>query len=419
MDGSGGNDSLPTLLPQLLADMPGLLDAVSDALARVDPGYADYLVRCREEVLPAARLAVQHLVADAAECLDGTRSVSSTALRRPEERAAMVLFEEVGRDQWRQGLPLRRLLSAYQLGGRVGWRRLSAVAVRAGLPAEELAALAEAAFRLLDQLSAATIAGYVDEQAQTAAAREQLRDALAERLVSDRAGSASVQEAARAAGWALPAQAAVVFVRADDEEGREHLARLVPPGLFLRQPSLPGVIVPDPAGPGQRARLVEALRGTTALIGPTVTLADLPESAQVTEAAARTLDPRVQGESPLFVVEHLDALIVHRDRRLLAALRTDCLRPLEGAAPASRDALRQTLRSWLVQMGNRHAVAEELGIHPQTVRYRLGRLHELFGPALADPDCRLRLLLALGWEANLGAAPAERATDGPPGRRSG
>jgi DNA-binding PucR family transcriptional regulator len=419
VDSSGGNASLTTLLPQLLTDMPVLLDEVGGALARLDPGYAEYLVRYREEVLPAARLAVQHLVGDAVECLDGTRPVSSTTLGRPEERAAMGLFEEVGRDQWRQGLPVRRLLSAYQFGGRVGWRHLSAVAVRAGLPAEELAALAEAAFRLLDEISAATIAGFVDEQAQSAAARERLREALAERLVSDRAGSASVQEAARAAGWALPAQAAVVFVRADDEAGCERLARLVPPGLFLRQPSLQGVIVPDPAGPGRRQRLVEALRGTTALIGPTVTLADLPQSAQVTEAAARTLDPRGQGESPLFVVEHLDALIVHRDRRLLTALRTDCLRPLEGAAPASRDALRQTLRSWLVQMGNRHAVAAELGIHPQTVRYRLGRLHELFGPALEDPACRLRLLLALGWDPDPGAPAATGAADGLAARRPG
>jgi hypothetical protein len=49
-------------------------------------------------------------------------------------------------------------------------------------------------------------------------------------------------------------------------------------------------------------------------------------------------------------------------------------------------------------MGNRRAVSEELGVHPQTVRYRLGRVRELFGPVLDDPAARLRLLLALGWE---------------------
>jgi DNA-binding PucR family transcriptional regulator len=40
-------------------------------------------------------------------------------------------------------------------------------------------------------------------------------------------------------------------------------------------------------------------------------------------------------------------------------------------------------------------VAERLGVHPQTARYRLGRLRELFGDDLADPDRRFWLELAL------------------------
>jgi sugar diacid utilization regulator len=39
-----------------------------------------------------------------------------------------------------------------------------------------------------------------------------------------------------------------------------------------------------------------------------------------------------------------------------------------------------------------------LHIHPRTVRYRLGRLHELFGPELDEPGPRRRLFLALTWE---------------------
>jgi DNA-binding PucR family transcriptional regulator len=48
-------------------------------------------------------------------------------------------------------------------------------------------------------------------------------------------------------------------------------------------------------------------------------------------------------------------------------------------------------------MGDRQAVAAELHVHPQTVRYRLARLHELFGAELDDPETRLRLTLALAW----------------------
>jgi hypothetical protein len=342
---------------------------------------------------------------------------------------AFAVFEELGREQWRRDQPVRLLLSAYQLGGRVTWRRIAAVAVRQSLPTGALVALAEALFRLVDEISAATISGFVEEQAQSASERERLRDVLAERLLSDRADSAVVARAAHAAGWSLPAEAAVVLLRPDDEPGREILGRMTPTSLLLRHTPVPGAIVPDPDAPGSRQRLAALLRGTTAVVGPTVPLAQLPESARVAQVAAQTLDVGT-GNGPLFAADHLDAIIVHRDRRLLDALREDQLRPLLAASPASRSALRQTLRSWLVNMGNRRAVSEELGVHPQTVRYRLGRVRELFGPVLDDPAARLRLLLALGWEPGpealvpqLGdpvpdAGHADSGTAGPRSRRS-
>jgi DNA-binding PucR family transcriptional regulator len=40
-------------------------------------------------------------------------------------------------------------------------------------------------------------------------------------------------------------------------------------------------------------------------------------------------------------------------------------------------------------------VAERLLVHPQTVRYRMGQLRDLFGEHLDDPDARFELALAL------------------------
>jgi DNA-binding PucR family transcriptional regulator len=48
-------------------------------------------------------------------------------------------------------------------------------------------------------------------------------------------------------------------------------------------------------------------------------------------------------------------------------------------------------------MGDRQAIAEELSIHPQTVRYRMAQLKELYGDRLDDPRSRARLFLALEW----------------------
>jgi DNA-binding PucR family transcriptional regulator len=51
-------------------------------------------------------------------------------------------------------------------------------------------------------------------------------------------------------------------------------------------------------------------------------------------------------------------------------------------------------------------MARELHVHPQTVRYRLAQLRELFGERLDDPDARFELALAL--RAVGAVSPTER-----------
>ncbi|MCZ2815999.1 PucR family transcriptional regulator [Modestobacter sp. VKM Ac-2984] len=416
---------LVRLLPALLAGVPDMLAGVTRALAEVDQGYADFLARGRAEAVPSAELAIRRLVWGAEQASRPDRSGAAApppdgrrAEGPPGDEEIWSLFGELGREQRRCDLPVGDLLSAYQAGGRAAWRHIAATAVAGRLPAAALAALAEELFSLVDHLGAVTIAGYVAEQVGAADLREELRDALAERLLSDRADGGAVEVAARRANWPLPAGAAVVFVQPDDHAGRQSLARLGSDCLQLRRTPLPGAIVPDLAAPGRRKRLEAALRGCTALVGPVVELRRLPESARLAEAAVRTLPPRRPEDGPVFVDEHLDTLIVHRDPELLEALRQQVLRPLAEAAPASQEALRQTLRSWLTHMGNRRAVADELGIHPQTVRYRLGRLQELFGPALEDPAGRLQMLLALAWEPTCPDTPRRSAPPAGTARRT-
>ena len=57
--------------------------------------------------------------------------------------------------------------------------------------------------------------------------------------------------------------------------------------------------------------------------------------------------------------------------------------------------LEATLRAWLDHQGRVEETAAALGIHPQTVRYRLAQLRERFGTRLDDPDGRFGLALAL------------------------
>jgi DNA-binding PucR family transcriptional regulator len=87
----------------------------------------------------------------------------------------------------------------------------------------------------------------------------------------------------------------------------------------------------------------------------------------------------------------------NRDEVPLAALCRHYLAPLAALPEPTRDRLLETLKSWLMNRGNRKAVAGELHVHPQTLRYRLTQLRELFDSALDNPATRAALLLALAW----------------------
>jgi DNA-binding PucR family transcriptional regulator len=58
----------------------------------------------------------------------------------------------------------------------------------------------------------------------------------------------------------------------------------------------------------------------------------------------------------------------------------------------------ETLGAWLADPGRPQAMADRLGLHVQTIRYRLKALRQLLGDALDDPDERFELSLALRVE---------------------
>lgn len=396
------------LTAALIAGVPDLLDEVREMLRPVAPEYAQFLVERRGEVDVVAEAAMAALVEHAQHCL---RPSGASGGEAPLPDTVIELFNEVGRNQWSDGFALRTLLSAYQVGGRVAWHHVAATALGCGVVSTALAAMAEAVFFFVDELCAASTDGYVAAQTRSAAERERRREVLVELLLSDRSDTAALHAVANQAGWPLPQRAAVVFVDGNHESSQQLLSRLGPHCLPVRNAGQPGAIVPDADGPGRRARLTSVLRGSGAVVGRDVSLQNLPASARLAELAAELRRSGALTEDPVFVDDHLDAVIVHRDPRLLDLLRRQCLAPLDAAAPASRLMLAETLRCWLLNMGDRRAVAEQLHVHRQTVRYRMTRLQELFGPTLNDPATRARLMLVLAWEPERRASHLVRAAN--------
>ncbi|MEO5653829.1 MAG: helix-turn-helix domain-containing protein [Marmoricola sp.] len=293
---------------------------------------------------------------------------------------------QLGRGEARGGRTVDALLSAYRIGARVSWREMSAIVVRNGVDAPTLGRFAELVFAYIDELSAASVAGHNDELATTGRVRERLLERLADHLL-DGSGDDEVAAAAERAGWALPVTLTAVLV----PESQVRAVRGGVPGETL-QPGvdLDGMValfVPDVHG-RRRSGLLRALAGRASVAGP-----PRPWS-QVRASFDRAQRLRALGLGP-DSEEHLAALVLTADPSALSDLRARALAPLAELRPSTAEKLLETLRSWLLHQGRREAVAEDLFVHAQTVRYRMGQLREAFGDRLDDPQNILELTLAL------------------------
>lgn len=303
----------------------------------------------------------------------------------------------LGRGEARSGRSMSGLLAAYRVGARVAWQEWSAVCVGLGMPSDVMARFAELVFSYIDALSAASVTGHSDQLSVTGQVREQYRERLA-RAVVDGEPEERLRTLADRSDWPSPEVLTAVVVRASD--ARTLQALLGPDTLFLpgdlaglTEVAGPGVDVAVLlAGTADRRALLDALRPGPAVVGPT---RPWVAGAASLRRAVRLLARHGLRREVLDTEEHLAELVVSADAAALHDLRLRALAPLAGQRAAANDALVETLRAWLLHQGRREAVAADLHVHPQTVRYRMTRLRELFGDALTDPRSVLELTVAL------------------------
>jgi hypothetical protein len=299
----------------------------------------------------------------------------------------------LGRGEARSGRSADALLSAYRVGARVAWRELAETAVESGVPADVLASFAELVFAYIDELSAASVAGHADELETSGRVRQGYLDRLALGIVRGDPADALVAAAERA-DWTPPKTLTAVVL--PNSQVRSVLGLLDPRTLSaVGEPvSLPDgvsvLLVPD-AGARARTRLLRTLGGRSAVAGPA---RPWLEAGTSYDRAIRALALR-QGNASYDTEEHLAELILAADPEAVADLRSRVLAPLSTLRPATRAKLAETLRAWLLYQGRRDDIAAALFVHPQTVRYRMGQLRELFGDRLDDPDTIRDLTLAL------------------------
>ncbi|NEA30502.1 helix-turn-helix domain-containing protein [Streptomyces sp. SID13031] len=315
----------------------------------------------------------------------------------------------LGRGEARSGRTMDALLAAYRVGARVSWRELSRTAVEAGLSADTLARFAELVFAYIDELSAASVSGHTDELATTGRVRERYLQELGLGLLH---GDPAEQLTARAerADWEPPRTLTAVLL--PSAHVRSMLGALDPrtlrPEADLQDLAEPGdsgeplgedaaevavLLVPDADG-SARAALLRNLRGYQAWVGPPQPWATVRTSYQ-RALRARNLGLTAEPNAPVDTERHLTTFVVTSDSDALDDLRRQVLAPFAALRPATAERLAETLREWLLHLGRRDEVAAALHVHPQTVRYRMGQIRDLYGARLDDPNTVLSLTIAL------------------------
>jgi hypothetical protein len=304
----------------------------------------------------------------------------------------------LGRGEARSGRSMDALLAAYRVGARVAWRHLSDTAVAAGLTVGSVARFAELVFAYIDQLSASSVAGHTDELETTGRARRHHLERLGGLLLAGRPLH-DLTAAAERADWTPPRTLTAVLL--PEARVRGALALVDVRTLQVSDPAglepwaeLAVLLVPD-AGGGARPALLRAFEGRSAVVGPSRPWAEVTASYARAVRALR-LGLATDGHGPLDTDARLGDLVLRADEEALADLRAAALAPLDGLSAGVREKLTATLRSWLLNHGRREQVATELFVHPQTVRYRMQQLRDLYGDRLDDPQTVLELTVALG-----------------------
>lgn len=372
----------PMVAAAIRGELPRVAEDVVEAIIAEVPPYADAFSGPMGETI---RGAVQ-------VALGGFLSLAADRRGREgptPQREALDGAYQLGRGEARSGRSSDAILSAYRIGARVAWQHLSTLAVAQGLHATTVASFAGVVFAYIDELSAATVAGHTDEAATTGRVRQRLLERVARHLLNG-SPPPTVVAAAERADWSPPSTLTAVIA---PESQVGPLLQTLPPGTLqatelseLENAVL--LLVPDAHG-RRRGPLLRSLQGRGCLVGPARDWLEVPASyARALRARELGLDEDTES--------HLAHLVLTADPEALSDLRNQVLAPLAELRPAAAAKLTDTLRAWVLHQGRREDVAQALFVHPQTVRYRLSQLRELYGDQLEAPETVLGLTLALG-----------------------
>ncbi|WP_370949789.1 PucR family transcriptional regulator [Amycolatopsis sp. cg5] len=378
----GGRD----LADRLTGELPALTRAVLEELVARVAAY---------RLMPSEELA-----GDISRVIEQSLRAFVSVLRsRNLPTAGEVAFlRESAAKRAEEGIPIEVVLTAYHIGIQVIWDAMTAEVRPADIG--DLMAVNALLLRYLEMITPAVAAGYLAEQRTISGDEQSARQSLLTALLAGKPARAAAEQAnvrlapsyfvlALEFGTHPDETAAdvdpVVAARRKLRRLRGELERLVREPMLSSLTAdggialIPRPVPPDGLGEHDRRWLADVIAGVSRVAAVPVTAGAMAaEAIDVAPAAAcarRVLEvARVFGRPA--GVHHLDDLMLEYQLSQPSEARTklaERLTPLAG-----KDDLLETVAAFL-RLGDRRSTAESLHVHPNTVDYRLRRVHTLTG----------------------------------------
>ncbi|BBA97008.1 putative transcriptional regulator [Actinacidiphila reveromycinica] len=368
-------------------ELPSLLKEMAAEIVTAIPEYGHLLEGPNSRVI---KIGIEQSIAT---FVDRVAAPTATTSLRDD------LCRRFGRFEAYEGRSLDNLQAAYRIGCQVALRRVRTVGRRYNLSASFMLTFADALFAYMGDLAELSREGYVQALAELGEEPDNRRRRLLRRILGGTAVARSaLAELAEHAAWPLPEEITMVAVAPGTRPARSALDRDVLQDFADPEPHL---LVPGPFTEERRASLSGALGGCRAAVGLTTKLGEAADSLRWARHTLALAGSGVVGsggpddDSLILSEDHLLPLWLLGDPALADQMARKYLAPLVGLTPAQRARLIDTLRIWLTTRGTAGQVADQLGVHPQTVRYRLRILDRAFGDQLAHPDDRFATEIAL------------------------
>ncbi|MPZ00277.1 MAG: PucR family transcriptional regulator [Actinophytocola sp.] len=301
------------------------------------------------------------------------------------------LFRSIGAIECGQGRSLDALRAAYRVAASVTAQYVTRYVRHYGVATEVLTSLRSIIDTECERLCGLAAEGYASAKAGTSGQAARRRERVLHLLLAEPVPEiAAATEEARALGCPLPDTLVAVALRRPDDPVHGDLGGTVFADLHGPRPCLL-TTADDPV----LAELPRLLPGWRAAIGPAAPLCDVRSSLHVAHRALDLTERGMLPDAPVIdCAEHRTTLMLFADDLLIDNLVERRLAPLAPLTERQQERMLVTLREWLATRGQVCEIAQRLRVHPQTVRYRVNKLQQLFGEHLTDPQCRFELALA-------------------------